>query len=167
MKLKLMPIVTGAVLLVVAAPFALKAVAVPGQQLAQATTQPANQQRIGRQNQLNLTSEQKDQMRQLHQETRQKIEAVLSSAQLAQYKTAMQSRRGGMRDNAGQTNSTSAQGNGNRRQNIFTSLNLSQDQQAKIREIMQSSRTRMSSILTDAQRTQMQQMMRARKTQSQ
>lgn len=166
MKLKLMPIVTGAVLLVVAAPFALKAVAVPGQQLAQAT-QPANQQRSGRQNQLNLTSEQKDQMRQLHQETRQKIEAVLSSAQLAQYKTAMQSRRGGMRDNAGQTNSTSAQGNGNRRQNIFTSLNLSQDQQAKIREIMQSSRTRMSSILTDAQRTQMQQMMRARKTQAQ
>jgi periplasmic protein CpxP/Spy len=167
MKLKLIPIITGAVLLATAAPFAIKVMAAPGQQLAQATTQPANQQRTGRQNQLNLTSEQKDQMRQLHQETRQKIEDLLSSDQLTKYKAAMQSRRGGMRDQAGEMNSASAQGNGNRRQNIFTSLNLSQDQQAKIREIMQSSRTRMSSILTDSQRDQMQQMMRNRKNQAQ
>lgn len=163
MKLKLMPLITGAVLLA-ATPVAMKAFAAPGQQLAQVT----NQQRTGRQNQLNLTSEQKDQMRQLHQETRQKIEALLSSDQLAKYKTAMQNRRGGMRDDAGEMNSASRQGgNSNRRQNMFSSLNLSQDQQAKIREIMQSSRTRMSSILTEAQRTQLQQMMRARKTQAQ
>jgi Spy/CpxP family protein refolding chaperone len=106
-------------------------------------------------------------MRQLHQETREKIEEVFSSDQLAQYKTAMQNRRGGMQGDAGQMNSSTAQGNSNKRQNIFASLNLSQDQQAKIREIMQSSRTRMSSILTDSQRAQMQQMMRARRTQAQ
>jgi periplasmic protein CpxP/Spy len=162
MKLKLISLITGAVLLA-ATPFAMKTVAAPGQQLAQATTQ----QRSGRQNQLNLTSDQKEQMRQLHQETRQKIEALLSSDQLAKYKTAMQNRRGAMRDDAGEMNSASRQGNGNRRQNMFASLNLSQDQKAKIREIMQNSRTRMSSILTDAQRTQLQEMMRARKGQAQ
>ncbi|MGC1395998.1 MAG: hypothetical protein WA828_17200 [Coleofasciculaceae cyanobacterium] len=164
MKLKLMPVITGVVLLA-ATPFAIKAIAAPGQQLAQATTQPENQQRIGGQNKLNLTPEQKEQMQQLHQETRQKIEAVLSSDQLAEYKTAMQNLRGRMQDNAGNQNA-STQGNGNRRQNLFASLNLSQDQQAKIREIMQNSRTRMNSILTDSQRVQMQQMMRARKSQA-
>lgn len=165
MKFKLMPVLTGIVLLA-ATPFAMKAVAAPGQQLAQATTPQGTQQRTVRPNRLNLTPEQKDQMRQLHQETREKIEAVLSSDQLAQYKAAMQNRRERMQDNAGQRDSASTQRNGNRRQNIFASLNLSQDQQAKIREIMQSSRTRMSSILTDSQRTQMQEMMRARKNQA-
>lgn len=166
MKLKLMPVITGAILLA-ATPFAVKAIAAPGQQLAQVTTQPTNQQRIGGQNQLNLTPEQKDQMRQIHQETSQQIEAVLSSDQLAQYKAAMQNRRTQMRDNAGQMNSTTTPSNGNKRQNLFASLNLSQDQQAKIREIMQNSRTRMNSILTDSQRAQMQEMMRTRKSQGQ
>lgn len=163
MKLKLMPVITGTILLA-ATPFAIKAIAAPGQQLAQATTQRSNQQRTDK-NQLNLTPEQKDQMRQLHQETRQKIEAVLSSDQLAQYKTEMQNRRSAMLGNAGNQNA-SRQGNGNKRQNLFASLNLSQDQQAKIREIMQNSRTQMNSILTDSQRTQMQEMMRDRKTQA-
>lgn len=166
MKLKLISIVTGGVLLATVAPFAMKALAIPGQQLAQTTTQPANQPRTGRQNQLNLTPEQKDQMRQLHQETRQKIEDVLSSDQLSKYKAAMASRRAGMRDNAGQMDSASTQRNGNKRQNIFASLNLTQDQQAKIREIMQNSRTQMNSILTDSQRTQIREMMRDRKQQA-
>jgi Spy/CpxP family protein refolding chaperone len=174
MKLKLMPLVTGAVLLAAAAtPFALKAAqAAPGQLVAQQTTQPAaqpgtQQQRMGRQNSLNLTQEQKDQMRQLHQDTRQKIEAVLSSDQLAQYKAALESRRGGMQNSTGDRNSASAQRNGNGRQNIFSSLNLSPDQQTKISQIMRASKTRMDSILTDTQRAQLQQMMRGRMTPTQ
>lgn len=173
MKLKLIPLVTGAVLLAaVATPFALEAVqAAPGKLVAQETTQPAaqpgtQQQRMGRQNSLNLTQEQKDQMRQLHQDTRQKIEAVLSSDQMAQYKAALESRRGGMQNGRGEMNS-SAQRNGSGRQNIFASLNLSQDQQTKIRDIMQASKTRMNSILSDTQRAQMQQMMRGRMTPAQ
>ncbi len=173
MKLKLIPLVTGAVLLAaVATPFALKAVqAAPGKLVAQETTQPAaqpggQQQRMGRQNSLNLTQEQKDQMRQLHQDTRQKIEAVLSSDQMTQYKAALESRRGGMQNGRVEMNS-SAQRNGSGRQNIFASLNLSQDQQTKIRDIMQASKTRMNSILSDTQRAQMQQMMRGRMTPAQ
>lgn len=159
MKLKLMPIITGAILLTAATPFAFKAVAAPGQQLAQTT-----QQRSARQNQLNLTPEQKEQMRQLHQDTRKQIESLLSSDQLAKYKAAMQNRRGTMQNNSDEI---SGQSNGNRRQNMLASLNLSQDQKAKMREIMQNSRTRMSSILTNEQRNQLQQMMRARKGQAQ
>jgi hypothetical protein len=51
MKLKLMPVITCTVLLAAATPF-VKAVAAPGQQLAQPTTQQGTQQRTGRPNQL-------------------------------------------------------------------------------------------------------------------
>lgn len=170
MKFKVMPLLTGAVLLTaIATPFTIKAVqAAPvNQLLAQYPTQSGNQQRMGGQNVLNLTQDQKDQLQQLHQDTKQKIESILSSEQLAQYKAALQNRRGGMRNGVGDSNSASDQRYGNGRQNIFASLNLSQDQQTKIREIMRASKTRMDSILTDSQRAQLQQMMQRRQAPAQ
>lgn len=154
MKLKLKSVLTGAVVLVVAATsFVIKPIqAAPGQPLlAQATTQPGQ----GRWANLNLTPEQQTRLRQLHEQTRKKIEAVFTPQQLQQYRTALQNRRSGMRTANGDVNSSSAQQTG--RQNILATLNLTQEQKTKIQQLLRDSRNQRNTILTDAQRSQLQQ----------
>jgi len=167
MKLKLMPMLVGAIALtgclasalsVAASPVAVKGQANISEQLLVAQAQ--RQQRQGRWANLNLTQAQKDQMKQLHQQTRQKIEAVLTPQQLEQYKTARQNRRSQRQNGNGAANSSS-QGQA-RRQGIFATLNLSEAQKTQIRQIKQSSKEQRNGILTDAQRTQLEQMRQSR-----
>jgi periplasmic protein CpxP/Spy len=155
MKLKLMPVLTGAVVLALAAtPLVAKAAPVtPGQQLlAQAARQP----RQGNFANLNLTQDQKNRMQQLRQDTQREIETLLTPQQLERYNAAKQSRRGMMRNRGGDL-AASGQGQRNGRSSMWDSLDLSSSQKAKIQEIRQRSRDRMMSILTDQQRQQLQQ----------
>ncbi len=165
MKLKLMPVLTGAVVIALTAtPLVVKAAPIaPGQQLL---AQAARQQRQGKFANLNLTQEQKDRMRQLRQETQREIEGVLTPQQLEQYKAAMQSRRGMMRNSNGNL-ANARQGQQRGRQNVFDSLNLSSSQKDRIQQIRQQSRDRMQSILTREQRDQLQQSGRSMRNQDQ
>jgi Spy/CpxP family protein refolding chaperone len=165
MKLKLMPVLTGAVLIALAAtPLAVKAAPItPGQQLL---AQAARQQRQGKFANLNLTQEQKDQMRQLRQETQREIESVLTQRQLEQYKATMQSRRGRMRSSNGNL-ANSGQGQQSGRRNVFDDLNLSSSQKDRIQQIRQQSRDRMRSILTREQQDRLQQGGRSMRNQDQ
>ncbi|HEY9634503.1 MAG TPA: hypothetical protein V6D14_13910 [Coleofasciculaceae cyanobacterium] len=163
MKIKLITLLTGAVAFTLAStPFVVKSVAATPVQslLAQATT-PA---RLGTFTNLNLTTEQQDQIKKLHEETRQKIEAVLTPKQQEQYRSVLQNRRTQMRDRAsGDRNSApnSASLGERRQQNVLATLNLSKQQRDQIREIMQSSREQMKTILTDTQQEQLQQLRRS------
>lgn len=157
MKIKLMSLLTGAVVLGFAAtPFVVKAVtpsAAP-QLLAQVNNRGMGQGRFAN---LNLTQSQKDQMRRIRERTQEKIKAVLTSEQRRQYESAMQNRSFG-RQNDNEDGNLSARGRAGRRfNNPLASLNLSQDQQNQIRQIQRTSREQMSSVLTDAQRAQLQQ----------
>lgn len=156
MKIKLMSLLTGAVVLGFAAtPFVVKAVTPSSapQILAQART---GQSRLG---DLNLTQSQKDQMRRIHERTQEKIKAVLTPEQRRQYESAMENRSFGRFNSNGSGNlSARGQGQGGRRfNNPMASLNLSQDQQNQIRQIKRTAREQMNSVLTDAQRAQLQQ----------
>lgn len=153
MKLKLISMLTATLTLVAATPLAVKpAAAAPGKVLlAQSMPQPGQRQLPN----LNLTDDQKSQLRQIQEETNQKIEEILTSEQRQKLKAAMPNRRGGMQDNLGGPNSSSnRQGRPN---DIFASLNLSDDQKNQIKQIMESSRDKMNSVLTDDQRQQLQQ----------
>ncbi len=164
MKFKVMSALTGAVLLAATAiPLNVNAVqAVPGQHLLAQATTPQGQGKLA---DLNLTQNQKARMRQLHQETRQKIEAVLTQEQKQQYTAALQNRSRAVRDGNGDMNFSSVQRSG--RHNVMASLNLTQNQKNKIRDIMQSARSRMNGILTEAQRSQLQEMLRSQQSRAQ
>lgn len=164
MKNKLISVLTGAVVLTVAAiPLAQTAVqAAPGQQLLAQARTGQGQGRLGK---LNLTKDQIAQMRQIHQQTRQEIENVLDRKQLEQYKAAMDNRQSGMRSGGSARNASMRQQGG--QQNILAQLNLTSDQQTRIQEIMRSSRSRINAILTEKQRQEIQQNMRSGRQNSQ
>ena len=143
MKIKLMPMLGGLVALSLAtAPFIIKAQAETPDQPAPAQT--THQHHQGKWDQLNLTDAQKQQLRQIGKETHDQIQAVLTSDQQAQLKAAMQNHQ------AGQAH----QG----RQNLWASLNLTDDQKAKIKAIKDAQKARMQALLTPAQQQQLQQM---------
>ena len=164
MKFKVMSVLTGAVLVAATTtPLNVNAVQVlPGQHLLAQATPPQGQGKLA---DLNLTQDQKARMRQLHQETRQKIEAVLTQEQRRQYTAALQNPSRAVRNGNGDMNSFSVQRSG--RRNVMASLNLTQEQKNKIRDLMQSARSRMNGILTEAQRTQLQQMLRSQRSPAQ
>ena len=164
MKLRLMPVLTGAVVLAVAAtPLVVTAAPITsGQQLLA----QVGQRRQGPFANLNLTQEQKNRLQQLRQDTQREIEGVLTPQQLDEYNAAKQIRQG-MRRGGGGNWSASSQGGQNRRSNIWDSLNLSSNQKSRIQEIRQRSRDRMMSILTDQQRQQLQQRGRSMMNQNQ
>lgn len=164
MKLNLMPVLAGSALLAAAiTPIAPKAVqaAMEQQLLAQATTQ----QRQIRLASLSLTPNQTAQIRRIHQETRQKIEAVLTSQQLEQYKAALQPPESEIRTSTINQNYSLPQLG--RRHHILASLHLTQEQKNRISEIMQSSRRRINSLLTTAQRSLLQQIQQTQRNQAQ
>jgi Spy/CpxP family protein refolding chaperone len=153
MKIKLMPMLAGVLLLgAVAAPFAVNAQASPSAQRLLAQAQQGQRQgKEGKWAKLNLSDAQKQQMRQIKEETRAQIEAVLTSEQRAQMETMKQNRQG----QNGQRQARQGQG---RRGGMMASLNLTSEQQARIKEIMQSQKARMDQVLTAEQRQQMEQM---------
>lgn len=159
MKNQLISVLTGAIVLTVAAiPLAQTAVqAAPGQQLlAQARTE-RGQGRLGK---LNLTKDQLAQMRQIHQQTRQAIENVLDRKQREQYQAAMEDRKNDRRGGGiGAPNNSMQQRGG--QQSILSQLNLTADQTTRIQEIMRASRNRLNAVLTEEQKRQIQQNMRS------
>ena len=161
MKLKFVPMLTGAIALAfAAAPLVVKAApAAPGRLLLAQEMPRAGRGPMGR---LNLTQDQKSQMMRIQQQTRQQIEGVLTPDQLQQYKAAMQNHQHGMQDGL-----NSAPRSHGGRHNPFANLNLSQDQKNQIQHITKSSREQMNSVLTDTQRQQLEQMRQSRQEQSQ
>jgi Spy/CpxP family protein refolding chaperone len=136
-KIKLMPMLAGAVALtVVATPLVVNAQANTSNQplLAQAN----RQDRQSKWDKLNLSEEQKQQLRQIHEETRAQMQALLTPEQQEQFNTAMQNRQG---SRSGKT-----------------ALNLSEEQKAQMRQIMEAKKSRMQAILTPAQQQQLEQM---------
>lgn len=84
-----------------------------------------------------LTDAQKQQIQQIHQSTRQQMDAVLTSEQREQIRTAREQRQ---RPN----------------------LNLSDDQKARMRTIREDAKRRMEAVLTPEQRQQLEQMRQQR-----
>lgn len=82
---------------------------------------------------LNLTDAQKAQMKQIHDSTRQQIDAILTSDQKEQMRLAKQQRQ---RPN----------------------LNLSADQKAKIKQIRQNAKSQMDALLTAEQKQKLQEL---------
>lgn len=145
MKIKLMPMLAGVVALsAVIAPFTVNAQTNPSVQplLAQA------QQRQGKKARLNLTDAQKQQMRQIKEDTRTKMQAILTPEQQQRLEALKQERQG-----------QNAQGqNRQGRRNWMAELNLSEEQKGQIQELMQQQKARMDAVLTAEQRQEMQQM---------
>ncbi len=126
-KLFLLP---GAIALILAA--------TPGLPVFAQTTPPAPSPQMERWGaKLNLTEEQKAQLRQIKASTRAQIEAVLTEEQKTQLQTARQQ--------------------GQKPGKNFSSLNLTDEQKSKIRAIRQEARRQMNAVLTTEQRQQLQQ----------
>jgi periplasmic protein CpxP/Spy len=137
MKIKLMPMLAGAVALtVVATPLIVKAQANTSSQplLAQAN----RQDRQGKWDKLNLSAQQQEQLRQIQEETRAQMQAILTPEQQEQFNTARQNRQGSWSGK--------------------TALNLSEEQKVQMRQIMEAKKSRMQAILTPAQQQQLEQM---------
>ncbi|HEY9728564.1 MAG TPA: Spy/CpxP family protein refolding chaperone [Chroococcales cyanobacterium] len=143
MKIKLMPMVAGAIALsVVATPLIIKAQAQTPNQ-----TQPAHAHHQRKWDQLNLSDQQKAQLQQIQKDTHTQIEAVYTPEQREQLKTARQNRQA---HQAGQAH----QG----RHSMMAALNLTDAQKAKIKAIKEAQKARMQAILTPEQQQQLQQM---------
>lgn len=148
MKIKLMPMLGGLIALsVVASPFIVKAQAQTTDQSAPTQITPKNG--FGKWKKLNLTDAQKAQLKTIHEETRTLIKGVLNSEQQAKLQTMMQERQSRIRQ-GGQA----FQG----RQNRWTSLNLTDDQKAKIKAIKDAQKPKMIAVFTPEQQQQIQQM---------
>ncbi len=86
---------------------------------------------------LNLSDDQKQQLKTIHANTKQQVQAVLTDAQRAQLVTAKQS---------------------GSHKGVWKSLNLTADQKNQIHDIRKSSKEQSLAVLTPDQRTQLQQM---------
>lgn len=84
-----------------------------------------------------LTDAQKDQLRQIHESTRQQMDAILTSEQREQMRAAREQRQ---------------------RPNI----NLTEDQKTRMRTIREDAKKRMEAVLTPEQRQQLEQMRQQR-----
>jgi periplasmic protein CpxP/Spy len=143
MKIKPMPILVGAfAVAVVATPLAIKA-----QTILSGKPLVAQADHHSPWDQLNLSDQQKTQLKQIQDDTRTQMEAVLTADQQAKLKAAMQQHR----QDQGQGQ------NHQRRQDSMASLNLSDEQKAKMKEIMQAQKTRMDAVFTPEQKQQMHQ----------
>ncbi|MFM7363658.1 MAG: P pilus assembly/Cpx signaling pathway, periplasmic inhibitor/zinc-resistance associated protein [Cuspidothrix sp.] len=96
---------------------------------------------------LNLTPEQKAKMQEISRNTRAQIEAVLTPQQQAKLKAAMAEAR--VQEEQGQH-----RGRMKVKRDVFASLNLLQAQKDQIKQIKQSSREQMQTVLTSEQKAQ-------------
>lgn len=148
MKIKLMPMIGGLIALsIAAAPFIVKAQAQTPDQSTPTQTTPRNHH--GKWDQLNLSDTQKAQLKTIHEETRTLIKGVLTPEQQTQIQTMMQQH---------QQNRQAGQQAGKARHDRWASLNLTDDQKAKIKAIRDAQKTKMQAVFTPAQQQQLQQM---------
>jgi len=149
MKRKILSIIAGAI--------ALTATVTPLLVKAQSSA-PSNQPGVespkkhrgqrGAWKNLNLTQDQKDRMKQIRTDTRTKIEAVLTDEQRQKLQDAKANR--GQRQHGQRQNGQRPQGG------PFASLNLSDDQKAQIKQIMESSKQDIQAVLTPEQQQKIQ-----------
>ena len=146
MKLKTLSLLAGTLALtLITTPFAVQAQNNPplpqaGQEL----------QERGPFKHLNLTSEQKAKMKEIHTNTRAQVDAVLTTEQKNQLKTAMEKRKAERQQRQRQH-----QERREKKGNIFQSLNLTDKQKDQIKQIHESERQKMQAILTPQQQAQM------------
>lgn len=134
-SIKLLPLLAGAFSL------SLSLAQIPAA-LAQSNMPPGppaggERNQMQRQNKLNLSPEQKEEMKRIKQATRQQMSNILTPEQKARLEAARANQE-------------------NPRQ-VYQSLNFTEEQIAKMKEIRQSSWQQMEAILTPEQRQQMQQ----------
>ncbi len=145
MKIKMIPMLASAIALsVVVAPFAVKAHTLSSGQPLIAQAQTGYQKHQKQWKNINLTDAQKQQLRQIHEDTRSQIEGVLTpeqKAKLAEFKKQKPS--GQNREN---------------RQDIMSSLNLTDAQKAQIKQIRQQQKEKMDAVFTPEQKQQIQKM---------
>ncbi|MDB9466004.1 Spy/CpxP family protein refolding chaperone [Dolichospermum circinale] len=146
MKLKTLSLLAGTLALtLIATPFAVQAqnnppLPQPGQEL----------QERGPFKHLNLNSEQKAKMKEIHTNTRAQIDTILTTEQKNQLKTAMEKRKAERQQRQRQHHSGHE-----KKGDIFNSLNLTDKQKDQIKQIHDSERQKMQAILTRQQQTQM------------
>ena len=100
---------------------------------------------------LNLTQEQKNQLKQIRENTRSQIESVLTEEQRQKLQAAKQA--GGQQ----------AGGRRGKHRDVWASLNLTQEQKDAIKKIRQSAKEQMKNVLTPQQQAQLEQMMQNRR----
>lgn len=150
MKLKLMPILLGAIALAgsFASVLPLAANAQTNSSNQQIIAQAQSQQRQQRKDKfagLNLTQAQQDEIAKIRKETKAQLKSVITEEQLAKLKAARQ--------------------NNQDRRAARTAINLSDAQKAKLKEINQSSKARIRAVLNEQQRQQFDQNMRQKRQQ--
>lgn len=131
----------------IAAAFALSLTAVPFAVNAQINSQTPTQvkgDRNGRFERLGLSEEQKTQIQQIRQNTRTQIEGILTLEQRQQLEAAKQQRQNQPEQ-------------GQRPKRGFASLNLTEEQKTRMREIKESEKNQIKGILTTEQRQQLEQ----------
>lgn len=143
MKLKLMPMLLGAIALTVAAtPLVVKAQANSSGQLL-----VAQAQRSDRFADLNLTQRQKDQIEQIRKDMHSQLKTVFTPQQLEQLKAARRNHQGMRQAIAG--------------------MNLTQQQKTRLKEIKRSAKSKIQALLTPAQQQQLQKKLQERRAQRQ
>lgn len=150
MKLKLMPILLGAIALTgsFASVLPLAAEAQVNSSNQQIVAQAQGQQRQQRKDKLaglNLTQAQQDEIAKIRKESKAQIKGVITPEQRAKLKAARQ--------------------NNQDRRAARTAMNLSDAQKAKLKEIKQSSKARIRAVLNEQQRQQFDQNMRQKSQQ--
>ncbi|TBR59139.1 P pilus assembly/Cpx signaling pathway, periplasmic inhibitor/zinc-resistance associated protein [Westiellopsis prolifica IICB1] len=91
---------------------------------------------------LGLTETQKAQIAEIRQNTKAKMDAVLTPQQREQLANAKKDRQANRQD----------------RRNLKASLNLTEDQKAQMRQIMESQKSQIDAVLTPEQRQRLQEM---------
>ncbi len=141
MKLKNLYLIAGAIALSLSAtPFIVNA-----QQMAQTATQ-VKQAHNGPFERLGLSEEQKTKIKEIRRNSRTQMDAVLTPEQKQQLEAAKQARQGQPRQQRGQ-------GEGGKKG--WASLNLTEEQKTKMREIRESEKNQIQAILTPQQQQQL------------
>ncbi|MBW4488010.1 MAG: hypothetical protein KME12_09490 [Trichocoleus desertorum ATA4-8-CV12] len=167
MKLKLMPLLAGAIALTLAAvPLATQIVQAQSNTGTPSQNGPRMMKGLKGMNALNLSTEQKAQMQQIHQETKAAIEQILTAEQRQQLEAAKAQRQAARAERQATRPEGQArpQGEAKERGGRLANLNLSADQQTRIREIKQASRQRMEAVLTEEQQQKLDELKQARQT---
>ncbi|MCV3213146.1 hypothetical protein OGM63_06340 [Plectonema radiosum NIES-515] len=142
MKLKNLSLIAGAIALSLSAtPFVVNA-----QKISQTPTQ-VKSDRNGPFERLGLTDAQKTQIKDIRSNSRAQMEAILTSEQKQQLEAAKQAHQGQSRQERGQ---------GQRPKRGFASLNLTEEQKTKMREIRESEKNQIQAILTPEQQQKFQ-----------
>jgi len=161
MKLKTLSLIAGTLALtLIATPFAVQA------QQDSSSPQPGKEwHKKDKFQQLNLSSDQKAQIKKIHDDTRNQIQAVLTRKQQDQLKAAMaerkaqrQQRQAQRQQGQGQEGQEQHREGRGKKGDIFASLNLSEKQKDDIKKIRESAKQQIQAVLTREQQEQMKQM---------